>query len=47
MATPAEMPRLGNTVEECLISQWVKRKGETVSAETWWLKSKPIRPPSK
>src|SRR6185369_12071923 len=32
MATPVEMPKLGNTVEECLISRWVKRKGETVSA---------------
>ena len=32
MATPVEMPKLGNTVEECLISRWVKRKGETVAA---------------
>src|SRR5437660_3716029 len=32
MATPVEMPKLGNTVEECLVSRWVKRKGETVSA---------------
>ena len=32
MATPVEMPKLGNTVEECLISRWVKRKGDAVSA---------------
>src|ERR1043166_1011649 len=32
MATPVEIPKLGNTVEECLISRWVKRQGETVSA---------------
>src|SRR5262252_6485754 len=32
MATPVEAPKLGNTVEECLISRWVKRKGEKVSA---------------
>ena len=32
MATPVEAPKLGNTVEECLVSRWVKRKGETVSA---------------
>src|SRR3954468_3627120 len=32
MATPVEAPKLGNSVEECLISRWVKRKGEAVSA---------------
>src|ERR1041385_3714638 len=32
MATPVEVPKLGNTVEECLVSRWVKRKGDTVSA---------------
>src|SRR5215471_15942256 len=32
MATPVEAPKLGNTVEECLISRWVKRKGEKVAA---------------
>jgi pyruvate dehydrogenase E2 component (dihydrolipoamide acetyltransferase) len=32
MAVAVEVPKLGNTVEECLISRWVKRKGETVSA---------------
>ena len=31
MATPVELPQLGNTVEECLITRWVKRKGDTVS----------------
>src|SRR5580704_9493438 len=32
MATPVEVPKLGNTVEECLISRWVKGKGDVVSA---------------
>src|SRR3954464_8021803 len=32
MATPVEAPKLGNSVEECLISRWVKRKGESISA---------------
>src|SRR3954451_21690876 len=32
MATPVEAPKLGNSVEECLISRWVKRKGEAVAA---------------
>ena len=32
MATPVEAPKLGNTVEECLISRWVKHKGEKVVA---------------
>src|SRR5436305_1823037 len=32
MATPVEAPKLGNSVEEVLISRWVKRKGESVSA---------------
>ena len=31
MATPLEMPKSGNTVEECIISRWTKRKGDTVS----------------
>ncbi len=31
MATPVEVPKLGNTVEECLVARWVKRKGEAVS----------------
>jgi pyruvate dehydrogenase E2 component (dihydrolipoamide acetyltransferase) len=32
MATTVEMPQLGNTVEECLITRWVKRPGDAVSA---------------
>ena len=32
MAIAVEVPKLGNTVEECLISKWRKRKGEHVSA---------------
>lgn len=32
MATPIEMPKLGNTVEECLIGRWRRRPGETVAA---------------
>jgi pyruvate dehydrogenase E2 component (dihydrolipoamide acetyltransferase) len=31
MATPVEVPKLGNTVEDCLISRWAKRKGDAVS----------------
>ena len=31
MATAVELPQLGNTVEECLVTRWVKRKGDTVS----------------
>jgi pyruvate dehydrogenase E2 component (dihydrolipoamide acetyltransferase) len=32
MATPIEMPKLGITVEECLLTRWNKRKGAKVSA---------------
>src|SRR5947208_3987055 len=32
MVTPVEVPKLGNTVEECLISRWVKQKGDRVDA---------------
>jgi pyruvate dehydrogenase E2 component (dihydrolipoamide acetyltransferase) len=32
MAVAVEMPKLGNTVEECLIARWLKQKGEAVSA---------------
>jgi pyruvate dehydrogenase E2 component (dihydrolipoamide acetyltransferase) len=32
MATPVEMPKPGNTVEECLLAKWNKRKGDPVSA---------------
>jgi pyruvate dehydrogenase E2 component (dihydrolipoamide acetyltransferase) len=31
MATPVEMPRLGNTVEECLIARWCKQPGDLVA----------------
>ena len=30
MATPVELPKLGNTVEECLLSAWRKQKGEPI-----------------
>ncbi len=32
MATPVEVPKLGNTVEECIVTRWLKRTGEAVSA---------------
>lgn len=32
MVTPIEMPKLGNTVEECLIGRWRRQPGETVTA---------------
>ena len=32
MAIAVEVPKLGNTVEECLIAKWRKHKGEAVSA---------------
>src|SRR5262245_46770750 len=32
MATPVEVPKLGNTVEECIVAQWRKRMGDAVSA---------------
>jgi pyruvate dehydrogenase E2 component (dihydrolipoamide acetyltransferase) len=32
MAISVEVPKLGNTVEECLIAKWRKHKGEQVSA---------------
>ncbi len=31
MATPIEMPKLGNEIEECLLARWRKQPGETVS----------------
>jgi pyruvate dehydrogenase E2 component (dihydrolipoyllysine-residue acetyltransferase) len=31
MATPVEAPKLGNTVEECIVAKWRKQKGEAVS----------------
>ena len=32
MATPVEAPKLGNTVEECLIAKWLKAKGDPVAS---------------
>ena len=32
MAIPVEVPKLGNTVEECLIAKWRKHKGDAVAA---------------
>ncbi len=32
MATPVEMPKLGNTVEDCLLAKWTRTKGDTVAA---------------
>src|SRR5512132_3955737 len=31
MATPVELPKSGNTVEECVIGRWVKRVGDAVA----------------
>lgn len=32
MATPVEVPKVGNTVEECIVAKWLKQKGDVVSA---------------
>jgi len=32
MATPVEVPKLGNTVEECIVGRWVKHPGDAVAA---------------
>jgi pyruvate dehydrogenase E2 component (dihydrolipoamide acetyltransferase) len=32
MAVPVEVPKLGNSVEECIIGRWLKRPGDAVSA---------------
>lgn len=32
MATPVMMPKQGQSVESCIISQWFKKKGDTVKA---------------
>jgi pyruvate dehydrogenase E2 component (dihydrolipoamide acetyltransferase) len=32
MATAVEMPKLGNTVEECVITRWLKQKGDSVAS---------------
>jgi pyruvate dehydrogenase E2 component (dihydrolipoamide acetyltransferase) len=31
MATPIEMPKLGNTVEECLLAHWLKKTGDVIA----------------
>ncbi len=31
MAIAVEMPKLGNTVEECIITRWLKRQGDSVA----------------
>ena len=31
MAIPVEMPKLGNTVEECILTRWCKRPGDAVA----------------
>ena len=33
MATPVEVPKLGNTVEECIIGRWVKHAGDAVATK--------------
>jgi pyruvate dehydrogenase E2 component (dihydrolipoamide acetyltransferase) len=32
MATPIQIPKLGNTVEECVLTAWHKQKGDAVTA---------------
>src|SRR5579862_2360510 len=32
MAISVEVPKLGNTVEDCIVARWCKRKGDPVSA---------------
>ena len=32
MPTPVELPKLGNTMEECLIAKWIKHPGDEVEA---------------
>jgi len=32
MATPVEVPKLGNSVEECIIGRWLKHPGDAVKA---------------
>ena len=31
MAISVEVPKLGNTVEECIVARWLKHKGDAVS----------------
>src|ERR1035438_5503301 len=30
--TPVEVPKVGNTVEECMVGEWRKHKGDRVTA---------------
>src|ERR1035437_8405863 len=30
--TPVEVPKVGNTVEECMVGEWRKHKGDLVTA---------------
>jgi len=32
MATAVEMPKLGNTVEECMVTQWIKHRGDSLAS---------------
>src|ERR1700739_1608585 len=32
MAIPVEVPKLGNSVEECIIGRWLKQPGDSISA---------------
>ena len=32
MAIPVELPKLGNTVEECIVARWAKHPGDAVAA---------------
>jgi len=32
MATPVEVPKLGNSVEECIIGRWMKHPGDAIAA---------------
>jgi len=32
MATPVEVPKLGNSVEECIVGRWLKHPGDAVAA---------------
>ena len=32
MATPVEMPQLGTSVEECVLTRWLKREGDVIAA---------------
>jgi len=32
MATPVKIPKPGNTVEECIVTPWMKHKGDPVAS---------------